>query len=67
VDAAHALLQVVRVPRDVVIEQDVAALEIDASPAASVAASTCVLSSQKFRSDQRREPSSSRVPGFMSP
>ena len=29
-DAAHPLLQPVRVPRDVVIEQDVAALEVDA-------------------------------------
>jgi hypothetical protein len=30
VDAAHALLQPVQVPRDVAIEQDVAALEVDA-------------------------------------
>ena len=30
VDAAHALLQPVRVPRDVVVEQDVAALQVDA-------------------------------------
>ena len=29
-DAAHALLEPVRVPRDVVIEEDVAALEVDA-------------------------------------
>ena len=29
-DAAHALLQPVRVPRDVVVEEDVAALRVDA-------------------------------------
>ena len=30
VDAPHALLQPVRVPRDVIVEEDVAALEVDA-------------------------------------
>src|SRR5205823_8661727 len=30
VNAAHPLLQAVRVPRDVVVEEDVAALEVDA-------------------------------------
>ena len=30
VDAAHPLLQTVRIPGDVVVEQDVAALEVDA-------------------------------------
>src|SRR5437660_1325854 len=29
-DAAHALLQPVRIPRDVVVKEDVAALQIDA-------------------------------------
>ena len=68
VDAAHALLQPVGIPGDVVVEEDVAALEIDTF-------------TRRFGGDEHLDvalpetaarrgggvPASSREPGFMPP
>ena len=64
-DAAHSLFQAIRIPRDVVVEQDVAALQVDALTG-------------RFGSHQHLdravaelllgvEPGSSREPGFIPP
>ena len=59
-DAPHALLKPVGVPRDVVIDHEVAELEVDALPAASVATMICARS-RKYRSASIRS-ASRRLP-----
>ena len=68
VDAAHALFEPVRVPGDVVVEQDVAALKVGClhRPPRSRRGPGC-LPSRNSCSVCSREPGSSREPGLMPP
>ena len=66
-DAAHPLFKPVGVPRDVVVEQDMAALEVDAFACRLGATSIWIAPSRNCCSAVEAGAGSSREPGFMPP